>query len=180
MEPIDIINYWYSDEIQKYWFSSTKEIDIQIKNKYEKIWQQANVGYYDNWMNKADGCLALIIIFDQFPLNMYRGKKASFKTEKKAIEITLHALKKGFDKDIEQKKLIFLFMPLMHSENLEHQNLAIKLFEKYKLMKNLEFAKHHKNIIKKFGRFPHRNLILKRESTKQEIEYLKSEQAFNG
>ena len=133
-----------------------------------------------NWQQSAEGCLALAIILDQFPLNMFRGSAKSFSTEADAIKISHFAISKGFDEELDSSRLTFLYMPLMHSENIEDQNLSVELFSKSGLENNLRFAKHHRDIIKKYGRFPHRNLILNRTSTEEEIEYLKSPQAFTG
>lgn len=180
MNPLDIINYWYSDRMKKHWFDSNPELDNEIKNNYGKMWEQAADGKLDQWKNTAEGCLALAIILDQFPLNMFRGKIKSFETEGKAIDVTITAIKSDFVKEIDNDKLSFLFMPLMHSENIEDQNLSVKLFEEHSLSNNLRFAKHHRDIIKKFGRFPHRNSILMRESTKEETEYMRSKNAFKG
>jgi len=91
MSPIEIINYWYSDGIRKRWFSSTPELDQEIKNNYEQIWQQAANEKLEEWKNTPYGCLALVIILDQFPLNMFRGTAKSFQTESKAIEVTMTA-----------------------------------------------------------------------------------------
>lgn len=180
MEPLDIINFWYSESMRKHWFSSTPEIDEEIRARYEQTWIKAALGEYDEWMNSPNGCLALIILFDQFPLNMYRGKAQSFETESKAIEITLLAISKGFEKNINSEKLSFMLMPLMHSENIENQNLSVKLFKQHNLVSNIKFAKRHRDIIQKFARFPHRNEMLGRESTQLEIEYLGSKHAFKG
>ena len=180
MSPIDIINYWYSDRIKKHWFSSTPWLDQEIKDNYEQIWLQAADGKLEEWKNTPYGCLALVIIFDQFPLNMFRGTARSFQTESKAIEVTMTAINNGFVKMLSKDKLSFLFMPLMHSENIEDQNLSVKLFYEHNLSSNLGFAKHHRDIIKRFGRFPHRNNILMREHTKEETEYMNSKNAFKG
>ncbi len=180
VKPVDIINYWYSDELKKHWFSSTPALDNEITNYYEQLWEDAANGKLDEWMTTPDGCLALIIILDQFPLNMFRGQAKSFQTEGKAIEVSLAAVSRGFDKQLSTDKLAFLFMPLMHSEKLENQALSVRLFAQYNLADNLKFAKHHQDIVQRFGRFPHRNKILGRESTSAEIEYLNSKEAFKG
>ena len=180
MEPIEIISYWYSDKMQKHWFSSTPELDKEIKNKYEQTWISAAAGELDEWENTPEGCLALIIILDQLPLNMFRGESKSFQTERKAIEVALTAINSSFDKKLSNDKLPFLFMPFMHSEKLEEQDLSVKLYKEYNLDNNLRFAQHHREIVKRFGRFPHRNKILGRESTKSENEYLNSKNSFNG
>ena len=180
MKPIDIINYWYSKTMQKHWFSSTPELDKEIKDNYEQTWIKAAAGEYDEWTRTSEGSLALVIVLDQFPLNMYRGQAKSFLTESKAVEVALSAIEKGFDKRLSKEKLPFLFMPLMHSENLEHQELSVKLYKAHKLKGNIKFSEHHRDLVRRFGRFPHRNEILGRESTKMEREYLNSKDAFKG
>ena len=180
MKYIEIINFWYSDNIKKYWFSSTPQLDQEIREKYENLWLIGMNGELDKWQSSPKGCLALIILLDQFPLNMFRGQAKSFQSEKKSIDIALKAVNCHFDEKIDSDKLSFLFMPFMHSEKLEDQERAVSLYEKYNLTDNARFAKHHRDIIKKFGRFPHRNKILGRDSTSLEIEYLNSKSAFKG
>lgn len=180
MEYRQIIDYWYSERIKKHWFSSTPELDNEIKNRYEKIWEKALVGELDEWQKTPEGCLALIIVLDQFPLNMYRGEAKSFQTESKAIEVALLAINNDFNKQLDIDKLLFLYMPFMHSENLEQQDLSVQLYSESNLTDNVKFAKHHREIIKRFGRFPHRNKILERKSTLEEDVYLSSEDSFKG
>ena len=180
MKYTEIIDFWYSDRIKKHWFSSTPELDKEIREKYENLWLMGISGELDEWQSSPEGCLALIILLDQFPLNMFRGQAKSFQSEKKSIDVALKAVNCHFDKKIEPAKLIFLFMPFMHSEKLEDQDRALKLYKKYNLTANIRFSKHHREIINKFGRFPHRNKILGRESTPLETEYLNSKVAFKG
>ena len=132
------------------------------------------------WYDTAEGCLALAIILDQFPLNMFRGQAKSFSSESRAIHVTLHAIDHAFDRALEKNKRIFLYMPLMHSENIQHQVMSVSLFENAGLRENARFAIHHREIIRRFGRFPHRNKILGRQSTPEEIRWLDSDQAFLG
>ena len=178
IEPSDIIDYWFSEKSKQFWFASTPSIDKEITSRYETVWEKAASGGLSSWGETADGSVALIIILDQFPLNMFRGKAKGFKTESIAVEVALNAIDNGFDEEMDNEKLLFLFMPLMHSENLGHQNLQVYLFEKYNF--NLEFSKHHRDLVKKFGRFPHRNEILGRMSTMEELDYLLSDNAFRG
>ena len=109
---------------------------------------------------------------------MFRDKAKSFQTEEMAVEVTLKAINQGYDEILNADELLFLFMPLMHSENLEHQDIQVTLFEKYDF--NDEYSKHHRNIVKRFGRFPHMNDILDRKSTPDEVKYLLSDSAFKG
>jgi uncharacterized protein (DUF924 family) len=178
IEPADIIDYWFSEKSKQFWFASTPSVDKEITSRYESVWEKAASGGLSSWGETADGSVALIIILDQFPLNMFRGKAKGFKTESMAVEVALNAIDNGFDEEMDNEKLLFLFMPLMHSENLDHQNLQVYLFEKYNF--NLEFSKHHRDLVKKFGRFPHRNEILGRMSTMEELDYLLSDNAFRG
>ena len=178
IKPSDIIDYWFSKKSKQFWFASTPTIDKEIKSRYESIWEQAASGNFNFWRETANGSVALIIILDQFPLNMFRSEAKSFRTENMAIEVSLNAINNGFDEEMDNEKLLFLFMPLMHSENIEHQNLQVYLFDKYNF--NLEFSKHHRDLVKKFGRFPHRNEILGRKSTTEELDYLLSDNAFRG
>ena len=178
--PEEIIDFWYSDRIKSQWFASTPELDKEILEKYERIWEKASSGELDEWNNSPDGCLALAIILDQFPLNMFRGQAKSFKTERKAIEVAWKAIKNELDRNIEKEKLAFLYMPFMHSEDLTDQDMSVSLYRESNLDANITFDEHHREIIRKFGRFPHRNKILGRESTEDEILYLASENAYKG
>lgn len=178
--PESIIGFWYSDNIKSKWFNSSIEFDKEIKSNYEELWLDTLRGENANWSESALGCLALVIILDQFPLNMFRGDVKSFSSEGMAIKIAKKAIKLGFDKEIDKNKVSFLYMPLMHSENLEDQNISVKLFEQAGLIENLRFAKNHRDIIKLYGRFPHRNKILQRKSFKDEVDYLNSDNAFTG
>ena len=129
-KPSDILDYWFSEKSKQFWFASTPTIDKEIKSKFEKVWEHAASGGFSLWRETADGSVALIIILDQFPLNMFRSEAKSFKTESMAIEVALSAINNGFDEELDNEKLLFLFMPLMHSENLDHQNLQVYLKSK--------------------------------------------------
>lgn len=176
----DIIQFWYSEPMNKHWFNSTPEIDALIRDKFEALWLHASEGGLDSWKECAEGCLALILLFDQFPLNMYRGKAESFLTETRSIELVLYGIEQGYDQQIPKSQLSFFYMPLMHSELMSHQNLSVEMFEKAGFVDNVRFAKHHRAIVEKFSRFPHRNNILGRESTSAELDYLNSKEAFTG
>lgn len=178
--PQEIIDFWYSDRIKKQWFSSTPELDKEILDNYGALWKAACLGELDDWTSRPEGSLALVIVLDQFPLNMFRGQAKSFKSERKAVETALKAINQNFDKRIKREKLAFLYMPLMHSENLAEQDLSVKLFRENNLDANIRFAEHHRDIVKQFGRFPHRNEILDRKSTAEEIKYLASKNAYKG
>ena len=178
--PREIIAYWYSSRLKKCWFSSTPALDDEIRERFESLWHEAMAGGMDHWRESPEGCLALVIVLDQFPLNMYRGRAASFSSESEAVETARYAVEKGFDRLLPREQLSFLYMPLMHSEKLVDQDLSVKLFEQAGLMESLKFARHHRGLIERFGRFPHRNRILGRENTPEESDYLASDEAFKG
>ena len=176
----EIIDFWFSDRVKRQWFSATSELDQEILTKYKAAWEKASSGGLDDWVNDSDGCLALVIILDQFPLHMFREQAKSFESENKAIGIALKAIDGHIDRKIDKEKLAFLYMPLMHSEELTHQDMSVKLFSENKLHNSVKFAEHHRELIRRFGRFPHRNRILGRDSTDEEMAYLQSENAFRG
>ena len=180
LTPVIILDYWYSERIKKHWFRSTPELDSEMRDKFEVLWEIAAKGELNHWAETADGALALVIVLDQLPLNMFRNQVKSFQTEQASVSITRAAIAKQLDKLIVKERLPFLYMPLMHSENLADQALSVELFTQAELEKNIRFAKHHQSIIQQFGRFPHRNIILNRQSTQQELDYLNSKQAFKG
>ena len=176
----NLIDFWFSDEVSRYWFNATSEFDQKLTDRYADLWQQAREGLLDAWQLTANGSLALVILLDQLPLNMFRGHPDSFATEAKSREIAQHAIDQGFDVEMASKHKSFLYMPFMHSEDLEDQAKALKLFDQPGLEGNLRFAKHHYSIVNEFGRFPHRNTILGRQSSEAEIAYLNSKEAFTG
>lgn len=178
--PKSIISFWFEEIDKKLWFNSTPEFDAQIRDRFEQLYVAALKDELSDWENTAEGCLALVIVLDQFPLNMYRGKPESFDGEQKAIDVSRRALDKQFDEQLDEQYKAFLYLPFMHSENLQDQDLSVSLYQKADLTENLRFARHHREIVRQFGRFPHRNRILGRQSTREETEYLNSDEAFLG
>lgn len=176
----DVLDFWYAPETAKKWFNSTPEFDLEIKQRFESLWELAAANQLNEWQHTPQGSLALCIVMDQFPLNMFRGDAKSYQTEAQSIEVAKVAIAMGYDEEIEVEKVSFLYMPLMHSESLADQELCVSCFDKRALQNNLRFAKHHRDLIIEFGRFPHRNALLNRKSTPEEISYLNSKRAFTG
>jgi len=176
----DIIDFWFDEKHKSLWFNSTPLFDAELKEIFELVYNAACNDELNDWKTEAEGLLALVIIFDQFPLNMYRGDAKSFATEERSRQIARHAIDSGMDQKLSQEQKSFLYMPFMHSENLEEQDQAIALFESAGLTGNVTFAHHHRDIISRFGRFPHRNAILNRENTEAEKNYMVSGEAFLG
>ncbi|MFA5243418.1 MAG: DUF924 family protein [Sulfuricella sp.] len=180
ISPDDVLQFWYSEPMASRWFSSTPQLDAEICAKYEPLWCAVAEGRLDDWKHSPEGCLALVIVLDQLPLNMFRGEARSFSTEQQAVEACKLAIAKGYDREIAPGRLSFLYMPLMHSEHLADQDLSVMMFEQAGLEGNLRFAWHHRELIRRFGRFPHRNAILARESSREELDYLGPKEAFLG
>ena len=180
MTPQTLLDFWFDPAQEKRWFNSTAEFDQLIRERFETDWQAASDGQRADWQQTADGALALVILLDQFPLNMYRGEPRGFSTEAQARAVAGRAIGQGFDQMLPDKGKAFLYMPYMHSEDLADQDRAVALFEAAGLDHNLRFAHHHRDIVRRFGRFPHRNAILGRASTAQELAWLASAEAFHG
>jgi uncharacterized protein (DUF924 family) len=176
----ELLSFWFSDQSKKLWFNSTQQFDNQILQQYGELWQQGQDGQLDHWQDSAEGCLALIILFDQLPLNMFRGQTDSFATEALSRDVARIAIQKGFDKKLTLEQKSYIYMPFMHSEKLEDQELSVQYFAEPGLEGNFRFAKHHREIVQKFGRFPHRNEILGRISSEDELAYLESKEGFRG
>ena len=121
-----------------------------------------------------------MIVLDQFPLNMYREQGLSFSTEAAAREVAQRAIERDFDQALDETGKSFLYLPFMHSESLADQDRAVTLYEQAGMSNNVHFANHHRDIVRRFGRFPHRNAALGRECTEEEREWLQSEEAFHG
>lgn len=173
-----VLDFWFAPEVAKHWFASTPELDADIRRRFEPLWQRAAAGEFDAWADSATGALALIIVLDQFPLNMFRGEAAAFSTEQHAVRVTRQAVARNFHLTANDQQRLFLFLPLMHSENLDDQDASVALFTAAGM--ETRWAEHHRQIVQRFGRFPHRNASLGRQSRPEELAYLASDAAFKG
>ena len=167
-----ILSFWFDPYAKRHWFKSTDEFDASIRRSFETICLSLAVMDKPNIDAPEEG-LAAIICLDQFSRNMYRDTSASFAWDSKAVYIAQIMVDKSWDVKLPQEQRHFIYLPFMHAEDLELQNLCVDLIDRR--MGNEEILKHaynHKNIIEEFGRFPHRNKILGRESTSQEKHFL--------
>lgn len=169
----EVINFWFSELTPEDWWKKSDELDRLIEKRFLKVHQAAIRGELFDWRNSAEGRLAEIIVLDQFSRNIYRGKPDSFSSDSLALILAQEAVRSGSDEQLSPEQKAFLYMPYMHSESAVIHEEAVRLFSQKGLEGNLDFEHAHFNIIKKYGRYPHRNEILGRQSTQEEIEFLK-------
>jgi uncharacterized protein (DUF924 family) len=181
-----ILSFWFGDspeessyeQRRKLWFRKRPELDAEIRQRFADVYEQAAAGELDRWQQAPLSCLALILLLDQFPRNMFRDTPQAFATDAKALEIAQQAVAQGFDQQLTPIQRIFVYLPFEHSENLAHQQRSVELMrqlsrEAPELDDVFDYAVRHQEVIERFGRFPHRNSILGRQSTPEEVEFLK-------
>ncbi len=189
-----ILDFWFGNivnaavpppELSRMWWAKDKKTDQYIRDNFEPGLISAREGRLQEWENTPLGTLALIILLDQFSRNIYRDTPGAFSQDGQALGIAARGIKKGFDRELPPVMRVFFYMPFMHSEDLEMQERSIALFGALErdftsppelakmLSSNRDYAERHYAIIERFGRYPHRNGILGRESSPEEIEFLK-------
>lgn len=171
----EVLKFWFEETQPQQWFQKNDAFDADIRDRFMVTYDMARKDMCLDWTKDAEGVLALCLVLDQFPRNMFRGDPKMFETDAKALLIVKEALHKGFDHILPTMKRRFVYMPFMHSEELKEQKRSVALFETMKDDEPLsyEYAIKHMEVIEKFGRFPHRNKVLGRESTEEELGYLK-------
>lgn len=172
-----ILDFWFDDDViaQRLWFRSTAEFDRRIRDAFLADYESARDGHYDEWREQAEDALALIVALDQFPRNLFRGSPLAFATDAKAQAVATQAVERGFDRQLTAAQRVFVYLPFEHAESLALQNRSLALFEGLPgpgVQNYVDFAKRHHALIRQFGRFPHRNAVLGRESTPAEQAYL--------
>jgi uncharacterized protein (DUF924 family) len=182
----EVLQFWFSDpqseeaqylKRRKVWFGKNPEFDQTIHRRFLTTYGQAASGELKAWQATPEGCLALILLLDQFPRNLFRGQPQSFATDPQALALTLRAIAQGFDQSLAPIQRIFIYLPLEHSENPDHQYQSVALLQQLtanspEFADVLDYAVRHQTVIDRFGRFPHRNAILGRASTAAELEFL--------
>ena len=151
------------------WWKGGSEIDHRIKQRFLKLWAEKRQLPVESFLDDPLTALAGVILFDQFPRNMFRGHAEQFATDHLALAIAKGALEKGFDENLQQQERGFLYMPFQHSENVADQNRGVLLFTELGEAEQLGYAKKHRDVIERFGRFPHRNAILGRAPRPEEV-----------
>ena len=165
-----VLNYWLNEVGPNGWFDSSEEEDARCLHLFRALWDAQRDNPAVDFLTDADTALAAIILFDQFPRNMFRSRPEAFATDALARDIASGALDLGFDEEFVEAARPFYYMPFMHSEALADQERSIALFSRPGFELNLSFARAHRDIIARFGRFPHRNDVLGRETLPEEEE----------
>lgn len=180
----DILDYWFAPaghaehgQPRSLWFKGGEAADNEIRSRFKALHQWAATGLLDAWSEQAQPMLALVILLDQFSRHIYRGQAKSFAFDGKALRWAEEALAQGFDRQLGPWQRSFLYLPFEHAESLAAQERSIALYsdlaaEHPALSGALDYAQRHREIIARFGRFPHRNEILGRQSTPDEIAFL--------
>ena len=169
--PNDIVGFWLGAGSAK-WFKKVPAFDEAIRLKFEPTHHRAARGEYDAWAATAEGALALLLLLDQFPRNLYRGSGHAFATDPKARAIARAAVERGFDRQVEPALRNFFYLPFEHSEDLADQDFGLALCAEAGVADDIKWAGVHREIIVRFGRFPHRNEALGRVTTAEEQAFL--------
>lgn len=182
----EIFAFWFGDaqsedvgyeQRRKLWFSKNLEVDRTIHDRFCTVYGRAVAGNCESWRHSSHGCLALLLLFDQFPRNMFRGMPQAFAADPLALDLAQATIAQSFDQALPPIQRIFVYLPFEHSEAKADQQRSIELFAQLSQIDPeftdvFNYAQRHKAVIDRFGRFPHRNAILDRPSTKEEIEFL--------
>ncbi|HWK94180.1 MAG TPA: DUF924 family protein [Pseudolabrys sp.] len=175
----DVVSFW-RDAGEEAWFKKDDAFDARIRERFLPTYEAAADGKLSSWEEHAEGALALLILLDQFPRNMFRGDARMFETDPMALAIAAGALVRGFDAEMPRDLRLFFYLPFEHSESLKDQERSVALFKAHGDAALIKWADLHADIIRKFGRFPHRNAVLGRATTPDEQAFLDDEASFKG
>jgi uncharacterized protein (DUF924 family) len=169
----EVLAFWKQAGPDK-WYKKDEAFDRTIRDTFLATYEAAADGRLDAWQSAADSALALVIVLDQFPRNMFRGSARAWAADPLARKVASQAVMRGFDQVVEPELRAFFYLPFMHSEELEDQDYCVELCRALDDAENLKFAEIHRDIIQRFGRFPHRNPVLGRKTTPEEQIFLES------
>ena len=179
INPDDVLKFWFEENSRDDWFGKANAFDDEIRRRFGEVTHQARDGKLERWVEAPRSCLALVILIDQFSRNIYRNSPLAWSADVHALAIAKLAVEKGYDAELNNHERAFLYLPFMHSEVLAEQERCVELVAPFADSEdefnraNYESAIKHRDIIARFGRFPHRNEVLGRESSDEEIEFLK-------
>jgi uncharacterized protein (DUF924 family) len=173
-----VLDFWFGPGMQEKWFERSDDFDRQIVEQFGDLYERARLGELSDWSDSREGALALTIVLDQFPRNMFRGSSRAFESDQQARTLCRKVLAKGFDQQSTADERRFLYLPLEHSEALRDQKDSVAAFKALGDEDALDYAIQHHDIIARFGCFPHRNAVVGRENTAEETEFLKTHSGF--
>ncbi len=185
LPPQDVLDFWFGEpgsegygKHRQAWFAKEPAFDQAVQARFAKLYQSAVKGRLDAWRENAPSALALTIVLDQFPHHLFRDTARAFEADAKALALAESAVGKGFDQQVLPVQRVFFYLPFEHSEDMAKQDRAVALFarlasENPGFRDYLDYAHQHREVIARFGRFPHRNELLGRASTSAEREFLK-------
>ncbi|QFU16031.1 DUF924 family protein [Microvirga thermotolerans] len=176
--PQDVLAFWREAGPDK-WFAKDEAFDRACRDRFMTTYQAAARGDLNEWELSPEGALAVVLLLDQFPRNMFRGTRDVYKTDPAALLTADRAIERGYDMRVDPALRRFFYLPFMHSESLRHQERSVVLNEALGDPDSIKWARHHRDVIARFGRFPHRNGILGRETTAEEAAFLE-EDGFRG
>ena len=176
MQPDDIINFWLQAGPQ-IWFKKDDAFDQSVKEKFQTLPDQIIEGQYDHWQTNPNGMLASVIALDQFPRNIHRDTARAFAYDEAARKYAKTAIDQQWDQQVRGELKAFFYLPFMHSEDINDQQYCLDIYNKAGDEDGADYARRHMELIEKYGRFPHRNAILGRKSTPEELAYLNTEGA---
>ncbi len=173
--PEEILTFWLDEVGPDKWYAQNDALDAEIRDRFLSAWEGAKDGRFSLWLTYPSGALAYIILTDQFPRNMFRGQARAFSTDRAALAAAKSAIDKSWDMKIDEPARQFFYLPLMHSENLCDQERCVRLLCQRMPdtgASNLLHARAHREVIRRFGRFPYRNAALSRPMTGPEADYV--------
>jgi uncharacterized protein (DUF924 family) len=171
VDPHEVLTFWFAPGRAEQWYAEDANFDAEIRRRFLASYDAACEARLDHWHDTPQSLLALIIVLDQFPRNMFRGTARAFASDSQAVASTKRGIEKGFDRSFNGAELDFFYMPLMHSESLSDQALLLAMG-----YADNRYAREHYETIARFGRFPHRNAILGRKNTAEEDAFLSRRQ----
>ncbi len=170
MNHEEVLTFWFSDKSR--WWKKDPAFDEEIRQRFLEVLTAITHDECEDWKTTAHGALAYVIVLDQFSRNMFRHSANMFANDERARSAANEAIENGFDRELNEDERSFLYMPFMHSEYLSDQERSVELFESLNALQSLDYAKQHRDIIRRFGRFPHRNALLGRRSSPEELTFL--------
>lgn len=177
-EAASVLKFWFDDVQPEQWWKQDDQVDKTVQEQFSDLHEKLASTVPAAWLETARGRLAAVIVLDQFPRNLFRGSPKAFESDAKTLALAEDTVNLGFDKALTKDERVFLYLPFEHSEDAQAQARSIALFEELGDQGCLDFARKHKLVIDRFGRFPHRNAVLGRKTTDDEREFLQQESWF--